>query len=254
MFTKRKELIFLILSTPSSVLPFTSSSTKHIFRSVAAQSTTSINNNSMSKEYYRADGVRMDFNPYSSGMAEKYGLPGSTDNDGFDPYADTVGAGIYGGSVKRYDNGEIVIGQQYQNHNERPGPVYDGKGYSLMSKAIHAGPEKVKEILKDFPELKEEVSTGGARPLHVCGMSKNGQLSTQILIDAGADIHAIDTYNYNALHRMASNNLEIGGEALVRAGLDPNDRGKGEASPIDIAKRSRAINFLMAMQKLGRYD
>jgi len=254
MFTKRKELIFLILSTPSSVLPFTSSSTKHIFRSVAAQSTTSINNNSMSKEYYRSDGVRMDFNPYEPGMAEKYGLTGSTDNDGFDPYADTMGAGIYGGSVKRYDNGEIVIGQQYQNHNERPGPVYDGKGYSLMSKAIHAGPEKVKEILKDFPELKEEVSTGGAHPLHVCGMSKNGQLSTQILIDAGADIHAIDTYNYNALHRMASNNLEIGGEALVKAGLNPNDRGKGEASPIDIAKRSRAINFLMAMQKLGHYD
>ena len=102
----------------------------------------------MSKEYYRADGVRMDFDPYSPGMAEKYGLPGSTDNDGFDPYADTVGAGIYGGSVKRDDNGEIVIGQQYQNHNERPGPVYDGKGYSLMSKAIQVGPEKVKEILK----------------------------------------------------------------------------------------------------------
>jgi len=122
MFTKRKELIFLILSTPASVLPFTSSS-KHILRSVAAQSitTTSINKNMSNKEYYRSDGVRMDFNPYSPGMAEKYGLPGSTDNDGFDPYADTVGAGIYGGSIKRDEMGEIVIGQQYQNHNERPG-------------------------------------------------------------------------------------------------------------------------------------
>jgi hypothetical protein len=29
--------------------------------------------------------------------------------------------------------GSIVIGQQYQNHNERPGPVYDRTGYSLMS-------------------------------------------------------------------------------------------------------------------------
>ena len=60
----------------------------------------------------------------------------------------TVGAGIYGGSVKRDAKGEIVIGAQYQNHNSRPGPVYDGRGYSLMSKAIQAGPEKVKEILK----------------------------------------------------------------------------------------------------------
>ena len=125
MFTKRKELIFLILSTPSSVLPFTSSSSKHIFRysAVAAQSytSTSINNNmsSKDKEYYRSDGVRIDFDPYAPGMAEKYGLPGSTDDDGFDPYADTVGAGIYGGSVKRDDTtGEIVIGQQYQNHNQ----------------------------------------------------------------------------------------------------------------------------------------
>lgn len=60
----------------------------------------------------------------------------------------TVGAGIYGGSVKRDEKGEIVIGAQYQNHNSRPGPVYDERGYSLMSKAIQAGPEKVKEILK----------------------------------------------------------------------------------------------------------
>ena len=103
--------------------------------------------------------------------------------------------------------------------------------------------------------MKDEVSTGGARPLHVCGMSKRGQLCTQTLIDAGADIHALDTYNYNALHRMASNNLDIGGECLVKAGLDPNYRPpESDCSPIDIARRSRAINFLMAMQRLGHYD
>ena len=50
--------------------------------------------------------------------------------------------------MKRNENGEILIGQQYQNHNSRPGPVYDGTGYSLMSKAIQAGPEKVKEVLR----------------------------------------------------------------------------------------------------------
>ena len=207
------------------------------------------------KEYYRADGVRMDFDPYAPGIAEKYGLPGNTDSDGFDPYADTVGPGIYGGNVERNENGEIVIGQQYQNHNNRPGPVYRGDGYSLMSRAIHAGENKVKELLRDFPDLKDEISTGGARPLHICGMSRRGQLATQALIDAGADMNALDTYNYNALHRMASNDLEIGGEALVKAGMDPNYKPPGaDSSPNEIAQRSRAIKFLMAMQKLGKYD
>jgi len=239
----------LLLLSSSLVYPFTS----QLIRSNRGfVSSTMVK---ASKDYYRADGVRMGFDPYAPGVAEQYGLPGNTDSDGFDPYADTVGPGIYGGSVTRDENGEIVIGQQYQNHNHRPGPVYDGKGYSLMSRAIQVGEEKVKEILKDFPELKDEVSTGGARPLHVCGMSQKGQLATQALIDAGADMHALDTYNYNALHRMASNNLDIGGEALVKAGLDPNYTPPGsDSSPIDIAKRSRAIKFLMAMQRLGHYD
>jgi ankyrin repeat protein len=173
-----------------------------------------------------------------------------------DPYADTVGPGIYGGSVQRDAvTGEIVIGQQYQNHNHRPGPVYDGQGYSIMSRAIQVGPDKVQQLLHDFPTLKEEISTGGARPLHICGMSQKGQLSTQVLIDAGADIYATDTYGYTPLHRMASNNLAIGGEALVRAGADPNAHTPGaDSTPIEIARRSRAIQFLMTMQKLGHYD
>lgn len=213
------------------------------------------NNDSDQNEYYRADGVRIDFDPYAPGMAEKYGLPGNTDPEGFDPYADTVGPGIYGGSVKRDEEGNVIIGAQYQNHNHRPGPVYDGMGYSIMSRAIQAGPDKVKAILADFPQLKNEVSTGGARPLHICGMSRKGQLSTQILIDNGADLYALDTYNYNALHRMASNDLDIGGEALVKAGMDPNFKpAESDSSPIDIARRSRALKFLMAMQRLGYYN
>jgi hypothetical protein len=39
-----------------------------------------------------------------------------------------------------------------------------------MARAIHVGPEKVAELLRDYPQLVEEISTGGARPLHVCGM------------------------------------------------------------------------------------
>ncbi|KAL7496981.1 hypothetical protein ACHAWT_008405 [Skeletonema menzelii] len=193
--------------------------------------------------------------PYAQGVAEAYGLVGSKGIDGFDEASDSVGPGIYGGSVQRDANGDILIGTQYENHNHVPGPLYDGNGYSLMGRAIHIGKDKVNELLENYPQLLEEISTGGARPLHICGMSERGQHCTQTLIDAGADIFALDTYNYNALHRMASNDLEIGAEALVKAGLDPNSKDDAaDSTPIDIAKRQRAIKFLMKMQKMGHYD
>jgi hypothetical protein len=90
--------------------------------------------------------------------------PGETDDEGFNPYKDTVGPGIYGyvsshiqfiiyntilytihplskphlsvicacsGRVVRdAETGEVVIGRQYQDHNPRPGPVYAGGGYT----------------------------------------------------------------------------------------------------------------------------
>ena len=194
--------------------------------------------------------------PYASGVAESYGLVDRTKEDGFDETSDAVGPGIYGGSVQRDPTtGSILYGTQYQNHNHKPGPLYDGMGYSLMSLAIHAGKEKVSQLLKDYPQLVEEVSTGGARPLHICGMSTVGQYCTQTLVDAGANVHAIDSYNYNALHRMASNDLEIGAEVLVKAGVDPNSKSEGaDSTPIEIAQRQRAIKFLMTMQRLGHYD
>merc|ERR1711915_604718 len=98
-------------------------------------------------EYYRADGVRITHDPYHPSMAKKYGLPGETDSEGFDPYADSVGPGIYGGVVKRDENGEVVVGAQYQNHNPRPGPVYAGGGYTLSTE-----PWKMTRSLLNFWE------------------------------------------------------------------------------------------------------
>lgn len=70
-------------------------------------------------------------------MSEKYGAPGKTDSEGFDPYADTVGAGIYSGTVKRREeDGSVIIGKQYQNHNPKPGPIYSNGGYTPVAKAI----------------------------------------------------------------------------------------------------------------------
>ena len=62
------------------------------------------------RDLYRADGVRITHDPFEPGMAEKYGAPGKTDSEGFDPYADSVGPGIYGGIVKRDANGQVIFG------------------------------------------------------------------------------------------------------------------------------------------------
>lgn len=54
---------------------------------------------------------------------------------------------------------------------------------------------------------------------------------------------------------MASNDLDTGGEALVKAGMDPNFMPpKSDSSPIDITTRSRVLKFLIAMQRLGYYE
>ncbi|GMI01806.1 hypothetical protein TrVE_jg3600 [Triparma verrucosa] len=192
---------------------------------------------------YRHDGVKITHDPYAPGVAEKYGLPGSTDSEGFDPYRDSVGPGIYSGSVKRDEDGKVVIGQQYQNHNSRPGPVYDGKGYSLMSKAISMGVETVEKVLGDYPELVNEISTGGATPLHTCGMSQKNQLSTSLIITHGGSLSALDTYGFTPLHRMASNNLSVGASALLEAGAGLDDE------IWKIARQSEAKEVLEVFEK-----
>ena len=73
------------------------------------------------KKYVRADGVTMGYDPYEPRTMEKYGAPGKTDQEGFNPYSDSVGAGIYGGRVERDENGDVRVGAQYQNHNPVPG-------------------------------------------------------------------------------------------------------------------------------------
>lgn len=180
------------------------------------------------------------------------------DPDGFDPYADTVGAGIYGGNVKKDNKGNILWGKQYQNHNPNPGPIYDGTGYTKISKAIHTGdPKIVEQLLKKDKDLVNEISTGGATPLHTCGMSRKGQLCTQIIIDYGGDINAIDTYGYKPLHRMASNNLPIGAEALLKSGAKWDDESQkpysGETS-MGIALQSNAYDVIKVLRKYAEEE
>ena len=179
--------------------------------------------------HYRHDGVKITHDPHAPGMAEKYGIAGNTDSEGFDPYLDSVGAGIYSGIVKRSTNGAVRIGVQYQNHNERPGPVYAGGGYTPVSHAIASFSDEINadvpvhrttlsKLLTEFPDLVNDVATGGATPLHTCGMSRKNQRATKFLIEKGGDVEALDTYGYTPLDRMASNNLSIGAYALLHNG------------------------------------
>lgn len=203
------------------------------------------------KSYYRADGVRITHDPYSKGMAEKYGLPGETDNEGFDPYADSVGAGIYGGIVKRASNGVIEIGRQYQGHNPRPGPVYAGGGYTPINTALSSLP-RLRQLLDSYPDLVNDVSTGGAQPLHMCGMSQRNQHATATLISRGGDIEALDTYGYTPLHRMASNNLAVGAAALLEAGADPSFTGGSGQTAAAVARESRALDVLKVLDSFSK--
>ena len=202
------------------------------------------------RDLYRADGVRITHDPFEPGMAEKYGAPGKTDSEGFDPYADSVGPGIYGGIVKRDANGQVIFGAQYQNHNPNPGPVYAGGGYTPMSAAL-GSVAKVTALLDRYPDLTNDVSTGGAQPLHMCGMSQSNQHSAALLISRGADIEALDTYGMTPLHRCASNNLAVGAEALLAAGADPTYRGRVNITPLEMARQAGAAEVIRLLQRHG---
>jgi len=224
------------------------------FRSITKSLTMMSSATSHEKEYYRSDGVRITHDPYTPYMIEKYGKPGQTDNEGFDPYRDSVGAGIYGGIVKRDALGKVVIGQQYQNHNPRPGPVYAGGGYTPIVKALKDENILIK-LLEKYPDLVNDITTGGAQPLHMCGMSQANQQTTSSLIQHGGDIEALDTYGMTPLHRMASNNLPVGAKALLEAGADPDNTGMIGATPAEIAMDSRAMDVYKVLTSTkGRKD
>jgi hypothetical protein len=199
-------------------------------------------------EYYRKDGVRITHDPYAPEMIEKYGQPGQTDNEGFDPYADSVGPGIYGGIVKRDENGNVMIGEQYQNHNPNPGPIYAGGGYTSTIKKLQSSDvNDIAAWFQKYPDLVNEITTGGATPLHMAGMSKRCERVTSMLIELGGDINAIDTYGFKPIHRMASNNLAIGMEALLKAGADPLSNTLSGETPMQIARSSRALDCMSVL-------
>lgn len=246
----------------------------------------------------RSDGLTISYDPYSPEMVEKYGAPGSTDSEGFNPYADTVGPGIvrssthyfkttrnciylqYGGRVHREEStGYVLLGRQYQDHNPKPGhisigriakkldlrmiflpagPIYAGGGYTPMSNAVRLGESAIQLLLDKYPELVNEVTTGGATPLHMCGMGESSQLSTEYIIARGGNIESVDTYGYTPLHRMASNNLAVGAQALLDAGANLDATTPRGETALSIARQAGAhkviatiANFVSISRKDG---
>eukprot|EP00470_Lotharella_oceanica_P007452 CAMPEP_0170197448 /NCGR_PEP_ID=MMETSP0040_2-20121228/66437_1 /TAXON_ID=641309 /ORGANISM="Lotharella oceanica, Strain CCMP622" /LENGTH=201 /DNA_ID=CAMNT_0010447123 /DNA_START=63 /DNA_END=668 /DNA_ORIENTATION=+ len=177
------------------------------------------------------------------------------DAEGFDPVADTVGPGIYGGKVKvDAKTGKVVWGQQYQNHNKAPGPVYAGTGYTAMTQALREGKSAIDAVLKKDPKAINEITTGGATPLHMCGMSHRGQMSTAYVIEMGGEIEALDTYGYTPLHRMASNDLHVGAKALLEAGANAFKKTKYGEDAMTIAVQSRAYSVLKVLKEHLKED
>ena len=78
----------------------------------------------------------------------------------------------------------------------------------------------------------------------MAGMSRANEASVAKLVEAGADLEALDTYGFTPLLRMASNNLAAGAQALLEAGASPRHRGGCGLSPLQCAKQSAARNLL----------
>merc|ERR1711879_77966 len=79
--------------------------------------------------------------------------------------------------------------------------------------------EELFQSIKDRDERKQLanlVMTGGARPLHMCGMGRGGDTSEfiQVLIKYGADVNAKDNYEYTPMDRLASNSVR--GNAILK--------------------------------------
>jgi hypothetical protein len=195
--------------------------------------------------------ARLPLSPASRSASRRAAAASMSDPDGWNPEADTVGAGIYSGRVKRDASGAVVYGAQYAGHNPRPGPVYAGGGYTDMAQAIQRGPEAVAALLAAGADPDEE-ATGGARPLHTCGMSQRGQLCVRVLLDAGATVDARDTYGYTPLHRMASNNLAVGAKALIDAGADVNAATDPSGqTPLFVARFGGAREVAQVLEDAG---
>jgi len=152
---------------------------------------------------------------------------------------DVVGAGVYGGIVKRDEYGRIIVGDEWPENNQSPpahnpvhsrGPYLDftkfdpkSRGYTRIAMLLQMGDSS--ELERLFQSVEKEnrkklanlVMAGGARPLHMCGMGRGGDTSEliRVLIQHGADVNAKDNYEYTPMDRLSSNS--VAGNAILKS-------------------------------------
>merc|ERR1719214_159529 len=81
---------------------------------------------------------------------------------------------------------------------------------------MESGPSKLEALFESLGDattqksLANLVMTGGARPLHMCGMSRGGDASSMValLVKYGAEVNAKDNYEYTPVDRLASNAVQ----------------------------------------------
>ena len=158
---------------------------------------------------------------------------------GWNPGMDVVGAGVYGGIVKRGPAGQILLGHEWpeNNQNWKSGPHNNvaphqglrspyldysqatrrNRGYTHISNLVTSGdPDGVRQLFEQLgadsqkrKSLANLVMAGGARPLHMAGMTSGGNPAeiVRVLISEGADPNAMDNYGMTPLDRMLSNKV-----------------------------------------------
>merc|ERR1711968_260420 len=102
------------------------------------------------------------------------------------------------------------------------------RGYTDIAMTIIRGNEGELDALlssasgEQRTRLANLVMTGGARPLHMCGMSRGGDASGMIatLIGFGADVNSKDNYEMTPMDRLSSNAV-TGNQLLQKHGAVP---------------------------------
>eukprot|EP00622_Pseudochattonella_farcimen_P007966 FR744106.1.p1 GENE.FR744106.1~~FR744106.1.p1 ORF type:complete len:173 (+),score=14.28 FR744106.1:2-520(+) len=106
--------------------------------------------------------------------------------------------------------------------------------------------------------MMTERSTGGATPLHMCGMSRHGQYSTRLIIRHDGEVEAFDTYGFTPLHRMCQNNLAVGAKELLEAGAMVTRKTKegptAGKTPMQIAKDVKAFKVIRVLRYYIKLD